>query len=69
MFTVDISGPAIPRFSRREIGAFARKALRAIEREGGARFAPTGVSIAFLDDGAMADLNRRYRGKRKTTDV
>ena len=69
MFAVDVSGPAIPRFSRREIGSFARRALRAIEREGGATFAPTGLSIAFLDDVAMADLNRRYRGKRKTTDV
>ena len=69
MLAVDISGPAIPRFSRREIGSFARRALRAIEREGGATFAPTGLSIAFLDDVAMADLNRRYLGRRKTTDV
>jgi probable rRNA maturation factor len=69
MLTVDITGPAIPRLPRREIEAFARKALRAIEREGGARFAPTDLSIVFLDDRAMTLLNRRYRGTPRTTDV
>ncbi len=66
---VDICGPAIPRFPRRDIESFARKVLRAIEREGGAAFVPTDVSIAFLDDRTMAGLNRKYRGRRKTTDV
>jgi probable rRNA maturation factor len=67
--TVDVTGLAIPRLPRREIEAFARKALRAIEKEGGASFAPTDLSIAFLDDRAMTELNRRYRGTRRTTDV
>lgn len=66
---VDISGPSIPRLPRREIEAFARRVLRALEREGGARFVPTDVSIALLDDRAMKTLNARYRGKRATTDV
>ncbi len=66
---VDVTGPAIPRLPRRDIASFARKVLRAIEKEGGATFAPADVSIAFLDDRAMAALNARYRGKRKTTDV
>ncbi|HEY0590432.1 MAG TPA: rRNA maturation RNase YbeY [Thermoanaerobaculia bacterium] len=66
---VDISGPSIPRLPRREIESFARKALRAIEKEGGAGFRPSELSIALLDDRAMAKLNARYRGKRTTTDV
>jgi probable rRNA maturation factor len=27
------------------------------------------LALAFVDDGAMRDLNRRYRGKDRTTDV
>lgn len=69
MIAVDISGPGIPRLTRKEIEAFARKVLRAIERERGTTFVPTDVSLVFLNDRAMADLNRRYRGRRKTTDV
>ncbi|MGH9458536.1 MAG: rRNA maturation RNase YbeY [Thermoanaerobaculia bacterium] len=65
---VDVAG-AVPRFPRRDIEAFVRRALRAIERAGGASFSPTEVSIAFLGDAAMTELNRRWRAKRKTTDV
>jgi probable rRNA maturation factor len=27
------------------------------------------LTLAFVDDGAMRELNRRYRGKARTTDV
>jgi probable rRNA maturation factor len=43
--------------------AFAVKALRAVP-SGGA-----GVTVAFVSDGRMRELNRRWRGKRGTTDV
>jgi probable rRNA maturation factor len=69
MITIDVSGPSIPRLPRREIAAFVQKTLRAIVREGGATFEPTELSIVFLRDDAMTALNRRYRGKRTTTDV
>ncbi|HVR43869.1 MAG TPA: rRNA maturation RNase YbeY [Thermoanaerobaculia bacterium] len=66
---VEISGPAVPRFPRREMTAFVRKAVGAIERAGAAPFRPTEVAIAFVDDAAMAALNRRFRGRGGTTDV
>ena len=61
--TVDVSGPAVPRLSRAAISSFVAKVLRASR----GRFAE--VSIAFVSDAAMRRLNRRYRGKNKTTDV
>jgi probable rRNA maturation factor len=60
---VEISGAAVPRLSRREIAAFARRALRA------ARGRLAELSIAFVDDATMRRLNRRFRRKNKTTDV
>src|SRR5688500_12828832 len=66
---VDISGRAIPRLPRREIEAFVKRSFSAIRRAGAAPGMPSEVSIAFLDDRAMAALNARFRGKRKTTDV
>lgn len=63
MTNVEVTGSAVPRFSRREIAAFARKVLRHLGRD------VREVSIAFVDDAAMTALNRRFRHKNKTTDV
>jgi rRNA maturation RNase YbeY len=43
--------------------AFAEKALRVVPAEG------AGVTVAFVSDRVMRGLNRRWRGKRGTTDV
>jgi probable rRNA maturation factor len=43
--------------------AFIRKALRAAPAGG------AGVTVAFVSDRAMRELNRRWRGKGGTTDV
>ena len=65
---VDIRG-SVPRFSHREIAAFVRKTLRAAERAGAAPWTPGEVSIGFLRDGEMSALNRKFRGRKGTTDV
>lgn len=43
--------------------AFAEEALKVVPAEG------AGVTVAFVSDRAMRELNRRWRGKRGTTDV
>lgn len=43
--------------------AFAEKALKVVRTKG------VGVTIAFVSDRAMRELNLRWRGKRGTTDV
>ena len=43
--------------------AFAAKALKVVPAGG------AGVTVAFVSDRAMRELNRRWRGKRGTTDV
>jgi probable rRNA maturation factor len=60
--SVEVSG-SVPRLTQREIATFARRVLRAVEAE------PEELSIAFVDDEAMRELNRRFRRKNKTTDV
>lgn len=69
MIEVDVSGPAVRGLPRRDIGEFVRGAIRTLQRRGytGARVRE--VSIAFVDDGTMKELNSRWRGKRSTTDV
>lgn len=42
---------------------FTEKALRAISATAG------GVTVAFVSDRSMIELNQRWRGKRATTDV
>ena len=42
---------------------FAAKALKVVPANG------SGVTVAFVSDRAMRELNRRWRGKRGTTDV
>ena len=43
--------------------AFAERALRAVPAGG------AGATVAFVSDRAMRELNKRWRGKRGTTDV
>ena len=43
--------------------AFAERALKVVPAGG------AGATVAFVSDRAMRDLNRRWRGKRGTTDV
>jgi len=62
---VEITGAAIPRFSRREIAQFVRKVLIALRVDDDINE----VSIAIVDDDAMRTLNRQFRKRNKTTDV
>jgi len=62
---VEVTGPAVPRFSRREIAEFARRVLIALRVDDDIHE----VSIAIVDDDAMRTLNRKFRKKNKTTDV
>jgi probable rRNA maturation factor len=66
---VEISGAAIPRFSRRDITAWTRRALRALETGGHLHEDISEVALAFVDDPTMTDLNRTFRRKHRTTDV
>ena len=43
--------------------AFTAKALKVVPAGG------AGVTVAFVSDRAMSGLNRRWRGRRGTTDV
>ena len=69
MTHVEVTGPAVPRFSRREVTSFARQVLLALEKMDRLPEPITEVSIAFVDDEAMKNLNRQFRKKNKTTDV
>jgi probable rRNA maturation factor len=59
---VDVSG-SVPRFPQREIANFARRVLRVLEVD------VDDLAIAFVDDEAIRELNRKFRGKNKPTDV
>ena len=69
MTNVEVTGEAVPRFSRREIGAYTRQALLALEKLNRLPEEITEISIAFVDDEAMTALNRKFRRKARTTDV
>ncbi len=69
MTNVEVTGVAVPRFSRREIAEFTRKVLLALEKLDRLEEEITEVSIAFVEDEAMTSLNKKFRGKAKTTDV
>src|SRR5436189_2141052 len=82
MINVEVTGPAVPRFPRREIGDFVRAVLQwsggrsrpPVSRKRSAAEAAAApqvdeVSIAFVDDASMRSLNKKFRGKNKTTDV
>ena len=66
---IEVTGQAIPRFSRREISAFTRSVLLALERLDKLEDEITSVTIAFVDDDAMTELNQKFRKKARTTDV
>ncbi|MGN6184637.1 MAG: rRNA maturation RNase YbeY [Thermoanaerobaculia bacterium] len=66
---VEITGVAVPRFSRREIAEFTRKVLLTLENMDRLEYAIGEVSIAFVDDTQMTELNKKFRRKGKTTDV
>jgi probable rRNA maturation factor len=67
--SVEVTGTAIPRFSRREIAEFTRRVLLTLEKTDRLAYAIGEVSIAFVDDAQMTELNKKFRGKGKTTDV
>ncbi|HYI10853.1 MAG TPA: rRNA maturation RNase YbeY [Thermoanaerobaculia bacterium] len=69
MTNVEVTGIAVPRFSRREIAQFVRQVLLALEKRDRLEEEITEVTIAFIDDASMTELNKKFRGKGKTTDV
>jgi probable rRNA maturation factor len=62
---IEVTGAAIPHFSRREIAQFVRRVLIGLRVDDDIH----DVSIAIVDDEAMRNLNRKFRKKNKTTDV
>jgi probable rRNA maturation factor len=62
---VEVTGNAVPRLTRRDISAFIRKILLALELEEEI----TDVSVAIVDDETMKNLNRKFRHTNRTTDV
>lgn len=69
MTNVEVTGAAVPRFTKRDIGAFTRKVLLELEKLGKLEEEITEVTVAFVDDEAMTSLNKKFRNKGKTTDV
>lgn len=69
MTNVEVTGEAVPRFSRREIAEWTRTVLLALDRMGRIEVEISEVSIALVDDATMTGLNKRFRKKAKTTDV
>jgi len=67
-FSIEVNG-RIPRLTHDEIERFVGEVLRAARKAGAVHEAITAVSIAFVGDAAMKSLNRRFRGKDRTTDV
>lgn len=65
---VEVSG-SVPRLTQREIATFVRKVLLSLERMHALEGEIHEASIAFVDDAAMRTLNRRFRGRNRTTDV
>ncbi|HUP61952.1 MAG TPA: rRNA maturation RNase YbeY [Thermoanaerobaculia bacterium] len=66
---VEVTGEAVPRFSRREIAQFTRTALLTLDKMDRLDRDVDEVSVAFVVDREMAALNRKFRAKNKTTDV
>ena len=69
MTEVEVTGETVPRFSRREIAAYTRQVLLALEKMNRLPEEISEISIALVDDEAMTALNRKFRRKAKTTDV
>ncbi|HEX9161315.1 MAG TPA: rRNA maturation RNase YbeY [Thermoanaerobaculia bacterium] len=69
MTNVEVTGSVVPRLSRRDVAAFVRKVLIALEKLNRLDDEITDVSVAFVDDATMRRLNRKFRRKYRTTDV
>lgn len=69
MTEVEVTGEAVPRFSRRDIAAYTRRVLLALEKLDRMPDRISEVSIAIVDDETMTGLNRKFRRKGRTTDV
>ena len=69
MTNVEVTGEAVPRFSRREIAAYTRTVLLTLEKLDRIPVEISEVSIALVDDATMTGLNRKFRRKARTTDV
>ena len=69
MTAIEVTGAAVPRFSRREMAEFTRRVLLALEKMDRLPEEITEVSIAIIDDDTMTGLNRKFRRKNRTTDV
>lgn len=69
MTEVEVTGETVPRFSRRDIAAYTRRVLLALEKMNRLPEEISEISIALVDDEAMTALNRKFRRKSKTTDV
>ena len=67
--TVEVTGPAVPRFSRRDIAAWTRRVLLVLRSRSVLETEINEVSIALVDDATMTRLNRTFRKKQRTTDV
>ena len=69
MTDIEVTGAAVPRFSRRQIAEFVRRVLLTLENLERLDEEITEISIALVDDETMTGLNRKFRHKNKTTDV
>lgn len=66
---IDVRGPAVRGLTRAAIRSFVAAALRSIHRRRPDLPHADAVSIVLITDSEMRKLNRRFRGKNKTTDV
>lgn len=69
MTNVEVTGEAVPRFTRREIRAYTRQVLLALDNMDRIPEEISEVTVAFVDDESMTALNRKFRKKARTTDV
>jgi probable rRNA maturation factor len=65
----EIVGRRIHGFSRSEIREFVAQTWKALRRARVASGSWTDLTINFVDDHAMRELNRVWRGRDRTTDV
>lgn len=68
MTRVEVSG-SVPRLPQRDIATFVRRVILELDRLSAVEEEISEVSVAFVEDAAMKTLNRRFRGKNRTTDV
>lgn len=66
---VEVTGVSVPRFSRASAASFAKNCVSAIGRLRAAPFKATELTILFVHDDEMIQLNESWRGRKRTTDV